>query len=49
MSMSKADAEVIINLIGNDVENGEIPNDMELLGNMVENICFNNAKNYFNF
>jgi glucuronate isomerase len=39
----------LCNLIGNDVENGEIPNDMELLGNMVENICFNNAKNYFNF
>jgi len=22
---------------------------MELLGEMVENICFNNAYNYFNF
>ncbi|WP_372947209.1 glucuronate isomerase [Mariniphaga sp.] len=39
----------LCNLIGNDVENGEIPNDMELLGKMVENICFNNAKAYFNF
>ncbi len=39
----------LCNLLGNDVENGEIPNDMELLGNMVENICFNNAKEYFNF
>ncbi|MDX9909728.1 MAG: glucuronate isomerase [Mariniphaga sp.] len=39
----------LCNLIGNDVENGEIPNDMELLGQMVENICFNNAKEYFNF
>jgi len=39
----------LCNIIGNDVENGEIPNDMELLGKMVENICFNNAKNYFNF
>ncbi len=39
----------LCNILGNDVENGEIPNDMELLGNMVENICFNNAKNYFNF
>lgn len=39
----------LCNLLGNDVENGEIPNDMELLGQMVENICFNNAKNYFNF
>jgi len=39
----------LCNIIGNDVENGEIPNDMELLGQMVENISFNNAKNYFNF
>jgi glucuronate isomerase len=39
----------LCNILGNDVENGEIPNDLELLGNMVEDICFNNAKNYFNF
>jgi len=39
----------LCNILGNDVENGEIPNDMELLGQMVENICYNNAKNYFNF
>ena len=39
----------LCNLLGNDVENGEVPNDMELLGKMVEDICFNNAKEYFNF
>lgn len=39
----------LCNLIGTDVENGEIPNDMDMLGQMVENICFNNACNYFNF
>ena len=39
----------LCNILGNDMENGEIPNDMELLGEMVENISFNNAKNYFNF
>jgi glucuronate isomerase len=39
----------LCNILGNDVENGEIPNDMELLGQMVENISFNNAKDYFNF
>lgn len=39
----------LCNLLGNDVENGEIPNDMKLLGQMVENISFNNANNYFNF
>lgn len=39
----------LCNILGNDVEKGEIPNDLELLGQMVENISFNNAKNYFNF
>jgi len=39
----------LCNLLGNDVENGEIPNDIKLLGKMVENICFNNAKEYFDF
>ena len=38
---------ILCNLIGNDVENGEIPADMELLGQMVENISFNNAEEYF--
>jgi glucuronate isomerase len=37
----------LCNILGNDVENGEIPADMELLGQMVENICFYNAKEYF--
>lgn len=39
----------LCNILGSDVENGEIPHDMELLGKMVEDICFNNAKEYFNF
>jgi glucuronate isomerase len=38
---------ILCNIIGNDVENGLIPNDMSLLGEMIENICYNNAKNYF--
>ena len=40
---------ILCNILGNDVENGLIPKDMNLLGHMVENICYNNAKNYFNF
>lgn len=40
---------ILCNMLGRDVENGEIPYDMELLGQMVENISFNNAKEYFNF
>ena len=38
---------ILCNLLGNDVENGEIPADMELLGQMVENISYNNAVEYF--
>jgi glucuronate isomerase len=38
---------VLCNLIGRDVENGEIPNDDSLVGSMVGKICYGNAKNYF--
>ncbi|MHC4678400.1 MAG: glucuronate isomerase [Planctomycetota bacterium] len=38
---------ILCNMLGNDVEAGLLPNDPELLGKMVEDICFNNAKNYF--
>ena len=40
---------IMCNLLGNDVENGEIPDDMELLGQMVKNISYYNARNYFRF
>ncbi len=38
---------VLCNLLGSDIEQGLLPADYELLGSMVQNICFNNAKNYF--
>ena len=38
---------ILCNMLGSDVEAGLIPADMELLGKMVEDICFNNAKDYF--
>ena len=40
---------ILCNLIGKDVENGELPNDLGWLGKMVENISFYNAKEFFNF
>lgn len=41
---------VLCNLIGRDVENGEIPaEEMPRIGQMVEDICYYNAKNYFRF
>lgn len=40
---------ILCNLLGNDVERGLIPPDMELLGRMVEDISYNNARDYFGF
>ncbi|MEP3390112.1 MAG: glucuronate isomerase [Reichenbachiella sp.] len=40
---------ILCNLIGTDVMNGELPHDMVLLGQMVEDICYYNAKAYFDF
>ncbi len=38
---------ILCNLIGSWVENGEAPEDYNLLGKMVEDISYNNAVNYF--
>jgi glucuronate isomerase len=40
---------VLCNLIGRDIENGEIPDDELLVGTMIRNICYGNAKQYFGF
>ncbi len=37
---------VLCNLIGRDVENGELPNQDALLGPMIRNICYANARSY---
>ena len=37
---------VLCNLIGRDIENGEIPDADELVGPLIENICYGNAKRY---
>ena len=39
---------ILCNLIGTWVEDGEYPADMDFLGQLVEDICANNAKRYFN-
>ena len=38
---------ILCQMIGRWVEDGEAPADIELLGSMVKNICFDNAKQYF--
>ena len=38
---------ILCSLLGADVERGELPNDLGLLGNLVRGISFENAKAYF--
>lgn len=40
---------ILCNQIGSEIEKGELPNDLEWFGQMVENICYKNAETYFNF
>jgi glucuronate isomerase len=40
---------ILCNMLGNDVENGELPANLDWLGQMVEKICYHNARNYFQF
>jgi glucuronate isomerase len=40
---------ILCNLFGEWAENGEVPGDMNMLGKLVQDICYNNAKDYFNF
>jgi glucuronate isomerase len=40
---------ILCNLLGEDIENGELPNDIAWVGKIVQDICYNNAKSYFNF
>jgi glucuronate isomerase len=40
---------LLCNLIGEDVRRGYVPDDRELLGALVRNVCFFNARDYFGF
>ena len=41
---------ILCDVFGKDVELGKLPaSEMDFIGKMVEDICYNNAKNYFNF
>lgn len=40
---------LVCNLFGEDIDNGELPNDLEWTGKIIQDICYYNAKNYFNF
>ena len=40
---------ILCNILGNDVQNGELPNDVKWLGKIVQDICYNNAEEYFDY
>ena len=40
---------LLCNIFGEEIENGELPNDIEWIGKVIQDICYNNAHNYFNW
>jgi glucuronate isomerase len=40
---------ILCNLFGDEIENGELPNDIPWVGKVIQDISFHNAKNYFNW
>lgn len=38
---------ILCDLLGTEMENGELPNDIEWVGKIVEDICYNNASQFF--
>jgi glucuronate isomerase len=40
---------MLCNILGSDIERGLIPKDLKLVGALVEDISYNNAKKYFGF
>ena len=40
---------LLCNILGDDIERGRLPNDLSLVGKMVEDISYHNARRYFGF
>jgi glucuronate isomerase len=40
---------ILCELFGSDIENGELQNDIQWTGKIIQDICYNNASNYFNW
>ena len=38
---------ILCNLLGSEIEKGELPNDIAWTGKIIQDICFHNARNYF--
>jgi len=40
---------LLCNLFGTEIENGELPDDIDWIGKVIQDICYYNARNYFNW
>ena len=40
---------ILCNLVGEEIEQGELPSDINWMGKIIQDICYYNAKTYFNF
>jgi glucuronate isomerase len=40
---------ILCNKLGKEIEEGILPNDVNLVGSIVKDICYNNAAEYFDF
>jgi len=40
---------ILCNLLGTEMEQGLVPNDFSMIGQMVRDICYYNAADYFGF
>jgi glucuronate isomerase len=40
---------ILANLMGTEIEQGLLPNDIEMIGRMLQDICYHNAARYFGF
>lgn len=51
LSFSRHDyfRRILCNVTGDDIEKGELPNDLNYIGKMLSGIAYYNAKNYFNW
>jgi glucuronate isomerase len=40
---------ILCNILGEDIEKGTAPNDMQLIGDLIKGVCYHNAKEFFNW
>ncbi|GAB5472303.1 MAG: hypothetical protein Mars2KO_04020 [Maribacter sp.] len=39
---------ILCNIFGKEIENGELPTDIKWIGKLIQDVCYHNARSYFN-